>query len=134
MQEHRVILKTKGLFIPNMEMPKGCNDCFLQTYKEIEEIGDTEPVVPGSNWIKICDKSGKPCKETECPLEEHEFVESHWVEKHCGNGWNEWVDLICPVCGTRFEHAAWISYWNYCPRCGSLMVDYVDEEWNENGE
>ena len=41
-----------------------------------------------------------------------------WIEEITGNGWNEWVNLTCDQCGSKFEKA---GAWLYCPVCGAKM-------------
>ena len=42
-----------------------------------------------------------------------------WIVEHSGNGWNDWVNLICPKCGEKHERVP--DYYNFCPNCGERM-------------
>lgn len=50
-------------------------------------------------------------------LQEH----GSWIEKMGGNGWNEWTNLICSECNTKFEKIDWPSKYRFCPYCGKRM-------------
>ena len=51
-----------------------------------------------------------------------ENFSSYWIVKYEGNGWNDWENLICPICNTKFEDVAWPSTYNYCPNCGASLI------------
>ena len=42
-----------------------------------------------------------------------------WIVEHAGNGWNDWTNLTCSLCGNKIEKATGIH--NYCPACGGGM-------------
>lgn len=44
-----------------------------------------------------------------------------WKLQIGSNGWNEWDNLICPFCHTRFDKVDEPQIWNYCPCCGKDM-------------
>ena len=44
-----------------------------------------------------------------------------WVIEHNGNGWNDWINLICPYCNTKYEEIGWYTKWNFCPNCGKKL-------------
>lgn len=47
--------------------------------------------------------------------------EKEWIIEHSGNGWNDWINLICPHCNTKYFKITWYSDWNYCPKCGKKL-------------
>lgn len=46
---------------------------------------------------------------------------NEWIIEHAGNGWNDWINLICPHCNTKYENVKWYSKWNFCPCCGKKL-------------
>ena len=54
----------------------------------------------------------KNCQENNRPKGE-------WIVEHMGNGWNEWSNLICPICGKKHKEVPYI--YSYCPKCGADM-------------
>lgn len=55
-------------------------------------------------------------------------VHGEWKKEVCSNGWNEWDNLICKNCGTKFERVAWPSKWHFCPFCGADMRERNEHE------
>ncbi len=47
--------------------------------------------------------------------------EKEWIIEHSGNGWNDWINLTCPHCNTKYFKVTWYSDWNYCPKCGKKL-------------
>ena len=43
-----------------------------------------------------------------------------WKKKMTGNGWDNWEEFTCSVCGTYYEKP--LSGMKYCPNCGSRMT------------
>ena len=46
-------------------------------------------------------------------------VHGHWITEHGGNGWDDWWNCTCSICGERFEKT---DPTNYCSNCGARMV------------
>lgn len=46
-------------------------------------------------------------------------VHSTWIMKRRGNGWDDWMDITCPVCGFHDDKPSFIG--RYCPACGAKM-------------
>lgn len=70
-----------GVYIPKIEKPKVCSECFAFQY----EHGDYEPdVYCGITKEELYDAAGVG---KECPLVER--PKGHWIMKWHGNGWNE---------------------------------------------
>lgn len=44
-----------------------------------------------------------------------------WIEEYNGNGWNDYWDYTCSVCGKKYERADILYKANYCPNCGAKM-------------
>lgn len=44
-----------------------------------------------------------------------------WIKERDGNGWNDWTNLICSECNTKFKKIDWPSMYKFCPNCGSKM-------------
>lgn len=54
------------------------------------------------------------------------YVEiSKWIKERQGDGWNDWLNLICPVCEKVHNRVPYI--YNYCPDCGTYMKGEEDE-------
>lgn len=41
-----------------------------------------------------------------------------WIVERSGNGWNDWLNVTCSVCGKKFERT---DKTNFCPSCGADM-------------
>lgn len=44
-----------------------------------------------------------------------------WIKYDRANGWTEWTDLKCPVCGETFENVPWPRKWKCCPVCTTKL-------------
>lgn len=45
-----------------------------------------------------------------------------WIKEYNGNGWNDYWDYTCPVCGKKYERGDNVLYDSFfCPNCGSRM-------------
>lgn len=52
----------------------------------------------------------------------------YWKEEYNGNGWNDFWDYTCSVCGKKWERADDVLYTsNFCPNCGAKMSRKDDE-------
>ena len=58
---------------------------------------------------------------TDIKPNDKENLSSYWTVSVGSNGWNEWTDLTCPVCDTKFEHIFWPKLYKYCPRCKTRL-------------
>lgn len=53
----------------------------------------------------------------------------HWEEEQNGNGWNDYWDYTCSVCGKKYKNADDILYEaNFCPNCGAKMDEDGKDE------
>ena len=50
-----------------------------------------------------------------------ERKEGKWVTEYNGNGWNDYWDYTCSVCGKKYERADVLCKANFCPNCGAKM-------------
>lgn len=92
-----------GIYIDSITMPDSCDNCFCN-YDDLYCLITEEKVV----FQK---------RKTNCPLKE--IKTEQWIEEHDGNGWNDWINLKCPVCGKVQNRVPYI--YNYCPNCGVKM-------------
>ena len=45
-----------------------------------------------------------------------------WIIEYHGNGWNDYWDYTCFVCGKKFKKADNVLYRaKFCPNCGAYM-------------
>lgn len=42
-----------------------------------------------------------------------------WIVEYSGNGWNDWTNVTCSVCGEKFEK---FGEHNFCPNCRAKMI------------
>ena len=45
-----------------------------------------------------------------------------WITKHVGNGWDDWDQVTCSVCGYH-NYKPDFPLDGFCPMCGSAMTD-----------
>ena len=45
---------------------------------------------------------------------------AEWIVEMRSNGWADWDDYTCPICGKKFED---FYHSNYCPNCGNRMIN-----------
>lgn len=50
-----------------------------------------------------------------------ERKEGEWITEYNGNGWNDFWDYTCSVCGKKYERADMLCKANFCPNCGARM-------------
>ena len=51
-----------------------------------------------------------------------EVKRGEWIIEYHGNGWNDYWDYTCSVCGKKFEKADNVLYRaKFCPNCGCRM-------------
>lgn len=103
-----------GVYIPNVEMPRGCNSCPLAM--EIDSIC--------SLTMGGCTKDKRP---PHCPLIEiDEPKAGRWIpyKAYFGKKKDSWTDeLKCSECGYEWGD----EDYNFCPNCGSKMERRADE-------
>ena len=75
---------------------------------------------------KEWEAKGFPCEDYISISDVVHMKHGHWINEIEGNGWNEWDNLICSECGTKFEKVSWPRKYNYCPNCGAKM-EYKEE-------
>ena len=94
-----------GVYIPKIEKPKVCSECFAFQY----EHGDWEPnVYCGITKEELYDATRVG---NECPLLIR--PKGHWIEE------NPSGTFICSECGHKPYNQLTMS--NYCPWCGADM-------------
>lgn len=111
-----------GIYIPKIEKPKGCHECFAFQY----EHGDWEPnVYCGITKEELYDATRVG---TECPLLIR--PEGHW--DFAGDNM-----FRCTECGVLYTysqlerlkiHTTDSAFPNYCPRCGADMRGEADDK------
>lgn len=58
-----------------------------------------------------------------------EVKRGEWIIEYHGNGWNDYWDYTCSVCGKKFEKADNVLYRaKFCPNCGSINARETDEQ------
>lgn len=103
-----------GVYIPKIEKPKGCHECFAFQY----EHGDWEPnVYCGITKEELYDATRVGA---ECPLLIR--PKGHWIFNP-----KDAIELMftlpkCSECGFESSDCG-----NYCPNCGARMIGGSDE-------
>lgn len=55
-------------------------------------------------------------------LKQESVKHGYWEEECNGNGWNDYWDYTCSMCGKKYKNADDILYEsNFCPNCGAKM-------------
>lgn len=57
-----------------------------------------------------------------------EIKRGEWIIEYHGNGWNDYWDYTCSICGKKYERADNVLYHaNFCPNCASKNLRKTDE-------
>lgn len=57
-----------------------------------------------------------------------EVKRGEWIIEYHGNGWNDYWDYTCSICGKKYEKADNVLYHaNFCPNCASRNLRKTDE-------
>ena len=90
-----------SILIKDMEMPKSCEDCMLESYCGL--------------WVLLKDR---PARHPDCPLiEVQEPKTGKWEIEICDDGYGAYNVYKCDQCGDLSAQPR-----NYCRECGARMV------------